>query len=160
MRALNKFTQAENYLLHLSPFLIYLLHRRKRERELVEKRCNVRWRQIFRYVLSRYNLLECWWKAIFLVKFILSTVCRRRRYYSIWMYWNATIVSCWLRHLTAKSIWRYKNGYDAFHRILLSQQSKINHFYLKQCYAKKMVQFIFLKFSQDKKISHDVEIMI
>jgi len=27
--ALNKFTQAENYLLHLSPFLIYLLYKRK-----------------------------------------------------------------------------------------------------------------------------------
>lgn len=96
-RALNKFTQAENYLLHLSPFLIYLsyTHRRKEERKfwLENARCNV---------IPRDDKYLCTFKQIQLVGmplesnfscqiYTISTVCRGCR--KQWIYRNVTICS-------------------------------------------------------------------
>lgn len=77
-KALNKFTRAKNYLLQLSPFLIYLLYERKRTANNV----GILYDDKYLYVLNRYNLLECVLESN-LIKFILSTICRM---YHVWMY--------------------------------------------------------------------------
>lgn len=89
----------------LSPFLIYLLYKRKEERGWVVDNVAILHENKYLYVLSRYNLLEYCWKAIFLVKFTLSTICRM---YHVWMYWNATIVSCGSLYKKTLDSERYK----------------------------------------------------